>query len=66
MLNVVNQALNIFLCLGEISVYDSRLSIFGAIQPGPLGDLLNREKKDNQGFFDRFLLFAASEVAINN
>ena len=66
MLNVVNQALNIFFCLGEISVYDSRLSIFGAIQPGPLGDLLNREKKDNQGFFDRFLLFAASEVAINN
>ena len=38
---------------GEVCIYDSRLSIFGNIQPGPLGELLNSSKKDDQGFFDR-------------
>ena len=45
---------------GAITVPDTRVSILGCIQPGPLVEIFNR-KPDNQGFYDRFLYIAAAE-----
>ena len=45
---------------GAITIADTRVSILGCIQPGPLVEMFNR-KPDNQGFHDRFLYIAAAE-----
>ena len=45
---------------GAITIADTRVSVLGCIQPGPLVEMLNR-KSDNQGFYDRFLYIAAAE-----
>ena len=41
-----------------------RLSIFGAVQPEPLSEMLNLGDGDHQGFWDRFLLIPAEKVSI--
>ena len=33
---------------GEVSIYDSRLTIYGCIQPGLLAELVNYERVDSQ------------------
>ena len=44
--------------IGELCVYDHRVSLFGAIQPGPACEMLAR--KDHQGFYDRIMYVPAT------
>ena len=45
---------------GEIRIYESRLHMYGAVQPEPYADLINLP--DNQGFFDRVFYMVACKV----
>ena len=38
------------------------LSIFGAVQPEILAEMLNTGERDSQGFWDRYLLITATKV----
>ena len=38
-------------------MYENRLTLVGALQPGPLGEMLN--KPDPQGYFDRHIFLPA-------
>ena len=53
---------NLIFITGSIKIDELRLSIFGAIQPNPLAELLNSGDADHQGFWDRFLLIPAAKV----
>ena len=52
-----------FDCRGEISIYDSRVSIYGCIQPDPLAELLEKDADEKQGYFLRYLYLAAVDVS---
>ena len=45
-----------------MTVYENRLTLVGALQPGPLGEMLN--KADPQGYFDRHILIPADRKAV--
>ena len=45
---------------GAIRIEKSSISLIGSIQPGPLIELLSQP--DEQSFYDRFVMIAASEV----
>ena len=47
---------------GEVSIYDSRLNIYGCIQPELLAELINSDRADSQGYFFRYLYLVATEV----
>ena len=42
---------------GSITIYENRLTLVGALQPGPLGEMVN--KPDPQGYFDRHIFVPA-------
>ena len=43
--------------IGSITIYENRLTLVGALQPGPLGEMVN--KPDPQGYFDRHIFVPA-------
>lgn len=61
----IAKTISYFWLTGSIKIDELRLSIFGAIQPTPLVELLNSVEADHQGFWDRFLLIPAAKVHCN-
>ena len=48
---------------GEITVYDSRLSIYGCVQPlSNLAEVMGSDNTDNQGYLYRHLLVVGHQV----
>ena len=43
-------------------MYENRLTLVGALQPGPLGEMLN--KTDPQGYFDRHIFIPADRKTV--
>ena len=44
-----------------VMIDKSRLSLFAAVQPGALHEIMNR-KEDNEGFWSRMLIVVVAKV----